>query len=353
MSRCPPLNADFEATVLAAELPRHVHAGYMRYRAFEPLGQGGKAEVFRCIDANLGREVALKVLHQRLADVPLEHRLLVREARITAALQHAAIPAVHDLGRDPQGRPYFAMALKTGPTLHDVLGGLRQRDPVTARRYALDDLLGVLIHAAAALEYAHDRNVVHCDLKPENIVLDGDAVSLLDWGLALIDDYPPGREPNPALCDRGCQGSALYMAPEQVARDPWIGPAADVFGLGVLLYECLTLDTPHRGADSAATLHNVLHREPLPPRTAAPDRGIPRALEDVCLRALEKSPDDRFDSMAEFRAVLQECRLDLIVEFGRNDADVGPRLADFPAAWDDAIDADRATQCYSLEDAAT
>jgi serine/threonine protein kinase len=125
MSRCLPLNADFEATVLAAELPRHVHAGYLRYRGFERLGQGGKAEVFRCVDANLGREVALKVLHRALAEMPLEQRLLVREARITAALDHPAIPAVHDLGRDPDGRPYFSMNLKTGPTLHDVLSALR------------------------------------------------------------------------------------------------------------------------------------------------------------------------------------------------------------------------------------
>src|SRR5262245_59541789 len=159
MARRTPLNADFDATVLEAVLPRHVWAGHMRYRNFKPLAAGGKAEVFRCTDGLLGRDVALKILHKHLCDCPIEQQLLVREARVMAALRHPSIPSVHDLGRDPDGRPYFAMSLKPGPTLYDVLNGLRSGDEEIVRTYDLERLLGVLVHVAGALQYAHGMNV--------------------------------------------------------------------------------------------------------------------------------------------------------------------------------------------------
>jgi serine/threonine protein kinase len=350
MPRRQPLTADFDATVLAAALPRHVHAGYMRYREFEPIARGGKAEVFRCVDGNLGREVALKVLHRHLADSPLEQQLLVREARIMAALRHPAIPEIHDLGRDSEGRPYFAMSLKVGPTLHQILTSLRNGDPVAVRAYDLERLLGVLVQTAETLRYAHAMNVVHCDLKPENILIDAtDRAHVLDWGLAVINADERREDGCPTVRERGCQGSPLYMAPEQVPGDQYLTPAVDVYGLGVLLYECLTLDTPCRGETTIETLKRVLEVEPAPPREIAKWPAIPPELEAACLRALSKSPADRFASIAEFCDVLVDCRAELLTAFERGDSGVRSGLGDL-GAWDDD-DAQRPTQRSPRPDA--
>lgn len=318
MSHNAPLNAEFDATVLAAELPRHVLAGYMRYRHFRPIAQGGKAEVLRCIDVNLGREVAIKILHSRLMDRPAEQRMLVREARTMAALTHAAIPQVHDVGRDGDGRPYFTMTLRRGKTLHHIFELLRLGDEGARRIFTLERLVFLLGHVAEVLVYAHGMNVVHCDLKPENILVEADSrVCILDWGLAVVDDYPVGGDPNPAVYERGRQGSVLYMAPEQATGELHLRAAVDVYSLGAILYECLTLDTPCRGTNAEETLANVIGVEPTHPRRTPGLPGITAELEMVCLKALSKSPTERYATMADFREALRDCHLDLLVDFER------------------------------------
>lgn len=338
-----PLTAEFDATVLAAALPRHVCAGHMRYRSLKPLASGGKAEILRADDGLLGRDVALKVLHRHLCGQAVEEQLLVREARIMAALHHAAIPPVHDLGRDPDGRPYFAMEMRYGATLHEILTALRRGDPAVGPRYDLERLLGILIRVAEVLEYVHGMNVVHSDLKPENIIIDAtDSVSLIDWGLAVVDDFAAQRDENPAVVLRGRQGSPLYMAPEQAAAEPLLTAAVDVYGLGVMLYECLSLETPSRGETTAETLHNLQHREPAPPRIPASLRPMTRELEQACMKALAKAPADRFASMTEFASTLRDCWTDLLIAFERTDA--CPRRAPGSmAGWDDVLDSQRRT----------
>jgi serine/threonine-protein kinase len=334
-----PLTAEFDATVLAAELPQHVLAGHMRYRQFRALAEGGKAEVFRCCDAILAREVALKVLRRELVESPLEQQLLVREARICAAMRHTAVPEVYDLGRDPDGRPFYTMSLKLGSTLHEVFQSLRRGDPTTVMTFDLERLLGVLVQVASALVHAHQLNVVHCDLKPENIIVDTlGAPTLIDWGLAFVDDY--ADEENPILQTRGCQGSPLYMSPEQAAGDPRLTSAVDVYGLGVLLYECVTLDTPHRGETKRHTLQKVLHEEP--PALATGSKGVTPELAAVCHQALRRSPAERFGSIGELRDALEECRVEALVQFERPWAQHSESLHDL-GAWNDSIDARRAT----------
>ena len=289
----------------------------MRYKNKTRLGAGGKAEVFRALDGNMHREVALKILRPELMELRHEQQSLVREARTMAAMRHLAIPEVYDLGRDGDGRPYYAMSLRTGPTLHEVLSQLRTGDLDAAADFTLERLVGLLVDACDALHYAHEMNVVHCDVKPQNLVIGPrDSVSLIDWGLALVHDFcPDGQAPRDR---RQEQGSPLYMSPEQGAGDPTIGPASDVYSLGAVIYECLTLDTPCRGATLAETLRQVIEDDPVPPREAAPERRIPYELERVCLRALAKRPDDRFATMAELRRELHECRLDLLARFERD-----------------------------------
>lgn len=339
-----PLTAEFDAAVLTAALPRHVCAGHMRYRRLKPMARGGKAEILSADDGLLGRQVALKVLHAHLCGQPIEEQLLVREARIMAALNHPAIPAVHDLGRDPDGRPYFTLQLKHGVTLHEVLSALRRGDRAAVTRYDLERLLGILIRLGEVLHYAHGMNVVHCDLKPENIIIGhDDSVTLVDWGLAVIDDYGTSEDGNPAVMLRGRQGSPLYMAPEQAAASPRLTAAVDVHGLGVLLYECLSLETPHRGETTAETLHQLQHHLPDPPRISASLRPLTRELEQACMKALAKSPADRFATMAEFAATLRDCWTDLLVAFEREEDGVPRHVSADVTGWDDVLDSQRRT----------
>ena len=308
-----PLTADFEAAVLEAPLARRAGGDFSRYGRAALLAVGGQAELYRAVDLPLGRDVALKVLRRELADEPGADQRLVREARLTAALDHPAIAPVYDMGRDPAGRPYFAMALRPGPTLHAVLGGLRRGSAAVERRWQLVDLVGALARLAEALDYAHRRQVVHGDLKPENVLLGADgAVTLLDWGLAVVAEPRARRRVEAAVFprERVVLGSPQYMAPEAVQGGP-LGPAADVYGLGVLLYECLTLQTPHRGATAAATLRQIVAESPMPPGGPAPQRGVPPRVDAVCLAALAKSPGDRWSSVAALRDALQECALEL------------------------------------------
>jgi eukaryotic-like serine/threonine-protein kinase len=301
--------------LLEKRLPQHVMAGYMRYEKIRLLGRGGKAEVFLCRDQILGREVAVKVLHPDLLSFPEEQHMLVREARIMAAFSQIGIPAIHDLGRDFESRPYFAMAYVPGETLRELLQRAMNVDDIAVQQYELRHRVNVLIGIGEILQTAHEMQVVHGDLKPENVMIDpSGAVHLIDWGLATIlhetDDYQFANE-------QGLQGSPLYMAPEQTCAGSAITTATDIYALGTLLYECLTLAVPFQGPDVNDVLSQITSSEPIAPRKRAANRTIPAQLERLCLQALSKNPHERHLSISDFVAELRECQLDLICDYER------------------------------------
>lgn len=307
----------WDVAALQAELPRHVLTGSMRYSDFESLGQGGKAEVFRCRDVNLGRCVAMKVLHHSLIANVIEQQMLVREARIMAALNHRAVPSIHDLGRDQHARPYYTMSLVEGKTLHELLTALRRGDETQRRLLTTEQLLAYLLQVGETLAYVHRQGIVHGDIKPENLIINDDGiVSLVDWGLATLTTEPHAGEQRLEQ-QWGRQGSPLYMSPEQVAGEPFLQPMSDVYSLGALLYECLTLQSPLHGQTARDTLKLVAEVDPEPPSRKAPEHDIPLQLEYACMRALSKSPTDRFSSMDEFCELLQDCHLDLLISYER------------------------------------
>jgi serine/threonine protein kinase len=306
--------------LLQEELPRHVLAGYMRYRKIQTLGCGGKAEVFLCRDQTLGREVAVKVLHPDLLQSAEEQHMLVREARIMAMLVHPRIPEIHDLGRDFEGRPYFAMSYVPGTTFRELIGLTRDAHDVAAVQYHLQQCLSVLIGVGVILETAHAMQVVHCDLKPENILIDnGGGVYLIDWGLATILPIIDQRaaEADSFVSERGMQGSPLYMSPEQAGQKSEISAATDVYALGVMLYECLAGRVPFHGCDVDEVLAGVAAVKAVPPRLRAPDRYVPEQLERVCLRALNKDPAERQASVQELISELRDCHLELLIDYDR------------------------------------
>ncbi|OGQ21216.1 MAG: hypothetical protein A2138_08000 [Deltaproteobacteria bacterium RBG_16_71_12] len=234
----------------------------VRYQLGTLLGRGGMGEVRLCHDRRIGRDVAVKLMLSRATDTAVRARFL-REARVQGQLEHPAIVPVHDLEVFPDGSAYFAIKRVRGRTLADILGALRRGDDETARAFPQRKLLAAFNAVCLAVDFAHEKRVMHRDIKPANIMLgDFGEVYLLDWGLAKLlehdDEEPAGAVVAPAgAADATIAGSMLgtpgYMAPEQIdASIAPIGPATDVYALGAVLFEILSLQR-HVEAKAALT----------------------------------------------------------------------------------------------------
>ena len=296
---------------IEGQLSGGISNGFDKYCDFRSLNEGGKATLTSCKDMNLGRRVVLKMLRKELQDSPVELRRLIREARITAQLAHPATVPMYELGQNDVGDWYFAMKKIDGWTLFEIIVGLAQRKEQVEKDFDLNRLLNILTQVGEAMIYAHARGVIHRDIKPENIIVGmfGE-VTLIDWGAAKVWGVPnDGDETTPG--DRG--GTPLYMSPEQVTGNRMVDERSDVYSLGVVMYEMLCQREPFRGAKIADTFNNIVNREPKSPRSVAPHRFIPLALEEICLRAMQKKPADRFQSVSDFVAAINKFRSDALM----------------------------------------
>jgi eukaryotic-like serine/threonine-protein kinase len=270
----------------------------VRYQWLSTLGEGGQGHVELVFDRDLGRDVALKVLHIHKADARRTADFY-REVRITGQLEHPHIIPVYDAGRLPDGRLFYTMQRMPGRNLHQVLVSRRRGDTDAAKRWHLTAMIQAIEKACHGVGYAHAKGVVHRDLKPANILLgDHGEVLVVDWGIAHTpaqgDDEPSrffSREGDERV--ERIRGSPPYMAPEQILHPDQVSPAADVFCLGVVLYEILTGTPPFAGADVDELVDALCNERPVPPRDRAPSRSIPAELEEICLRCLEKFPGHR------------------------------------------------------------
>ncbi len=254
------------------------------YEILGVLGHGGMGVVYRARQLKANRLVALKMIRAVEHASPHERVRFQIETEAVARLQHPNIVQLHEVG-DVRGQPYFSLEFCDGGTLTDHLKKKRPSPREAAER--IETL-------ARAMHYAHLRGVVHRDLKPGNVLLTADGTpKITDFGLAKrIDDEARDVSKSGAI-----MGTASYMAPEQAAgkvRDT--GPAADVYALGALLYECLTGRPPFEGPQHAV-LVSVMSEEPAPPSRLAPK--VPRDLETICLKCLAKEPARRYASAEE------------------------------------------------------
>ena len=261
------------------------------YELGEAIGEGGMGEVLLARDRNIGRNVAIKRMRGAGAAPELVERFL-REAKIQARLDHPAIVPVYELGRDRDGQPYFTMKRLSGTTLLAKLahGG----DSPQA-------LLRAFVEVCRAIDFAHARGVVHRDLKPANIMLgDFGEVYVLDWGIARIIEIedaltPAAGSPSVASEAHHTQAGALlgtpgYMAPEQASGER-IGPAADVYALGAILFELLAGEPVHARGPSAVA--NTIAHPQHSPAQRRPDRAIAPELDAACTDALAGDPTAR------------------------------------------------------------
>jgi serine/threonine protein kinase/tetratricopeptide (TPR) repeat protein len=284
------------------------------------LGHGGMSRVYLALHEHSDTLVALKVLHSPLLDDSRAHLRFEREVVAVSSLSHPCIVAVHESGVHDR-QPWLAMEYVEGATLDQILEELRegeisfeelegahvrgiaQRESSRAPgakpdRGYVESVCRIVLDIAAALQHAHHFGIIHRDVKPANIVvnLDGRA-KLLDLGLASL-------EGSPSLTRTGdFAGTPYYVAPEQARSAGSADHRSDVFSLGVTLYEALTLKRPFEGRDAAEVFRNLQVCDPLPPGKHNPL--LPRDLETICLRALEKDPSQRYGSMAELTTDLQ------------------------------------------------
>lgn len=251
------------------------------YELLEEIGRGGMGVVYRARQVGLERDVALKLLSAgNLASAEQRRRFLV-EARLAAGIRHPRIVAVHDAG-DLDGQPWCAMDLVEG---EDLATRIRSA-PLAVR-----DAVRMVADLARAVEHLHASGVVHRDIKPSNVILDAtSAPHLADFGLARGGT-------GDATATGTILGTPASMAPEQAAgRNDLVDARTDVYGIGVVLYEALCGRAPFGGATAIDTLLDVIERDPLPPRHFAPT--VPRDVERLCLRCLEKNRSRRPPSAA-------------------------------------------------------
>ncbi|MDY3558871.1 serine/threonine-protein kinase [Gemmata sp. JC673] len=283
----PPAPAPATATVAAPDVPGYEVAG--------ELGRGGMGVVYRARHRRLNRTVALKVLTDAGLNDPAARSRFLTEAEAVARLQHPHIVQVYEFG-EHAGRPYLAMEFADGGSLAEHLARGRTFPPARAAE--------LVARVADAVAAAHAKGVIHRDLKPSNILLGGEpgdpAPKVADFGIARV-----GRSEMTATGE--LLGTPSYMAPEQAAgRHRDIGTYTDVHGLGAILYELLTGRPPFLGDTVVDTLQRVVRDRPRPPRALA--RGVPRDLETICLKCLEKAPGDRYPTAdavaADLRAYL-------------------------------------------------
>ncbi len=321
MTRFPEQPDDRYARVTLEEtdrpLPEKLNPS-TRYAYFKTIARGGKCIIQSCKDMLLGRIVCYKKLKPEFVDDTTEQRRFVREARVSAMLQHPNTVPVYELGRDNRGQPYFTMKLVHGYTLRELL------EPEYRERYDLTQLVDVVLEVLYALEYTHSHRVIHRDIKPENVLVGPfNEVVLMDWGLAKVwnedgtpDDLPPEEPaldeaaPTSLTGQGNLQGTAAYMSPEQIRRDPAIDYRTDIYTVGVVLYEILARRTPFVAETVRGMTDQILEAPPPPPSTLT-DFEVPEVLEQLALRALAKDPEERIQSSEEFVHGLQAWASDL------------------------------------------
>jgi len=255
-----------------------------RYRLVEEIGRGGMGAVFRAEDLEQDRLVAIKVLNPDLSD-PSKTARFLREIHLTKGLTHPNILPIHDSGIH-DGLLYFTMPLMEGESLRDRVN---REGPLP-----VPEALRILDDVAAALDFAHKKGILHRDIKPGNILLQGNRAIVLDFGVAKAMSEAAGDK----LTTAGTSvGTPAYMSPEQAAGNPSIDLRTDVYSLGCVLFEMLSGESPFSGKTPRAVIAKQVSQPPPPLRVIRPS--IPEAVEAVLRKSLEKVPADRYRTAGE------------------------------------------------------
>ena len=298
------LDDDYESDLPLSKFPKD------KYSVIDSLDEGGMKKILKVEDSDTTRTLAMAVIKDRKINSRAAERFIY-EARITALLQHPNIVPVHDIGVNEKGEPYFTMKLISGENLMKILNKLEKGDPEYIKNYPLSELIIIFLKTCDALSYAHANDVIHLDLKPDNIQVSAyGEVLVVDWGLAKIlhnpfddnEDFEEIIDSVDLTLNGFIKGTPGYMAPEQaLGNNQEKTKLTDVYSLGAILYSILTLKKPFEEKNLEELCRKTIQGDLLSPRKRTPGRNIPPALEAVCMKAMSPLPEKRYQTVDELR----------------------------------------------------
>ncbi len=267
-------------------MERKIYNG--RYKIIGKIGSGGMADVFQAEDIELGRKVAVKVLHTQFAQDENFIARFKREAQSAARLTHPNIVSIYDVGQE-DGTYFIVMEYVAGTTLKQII----QRDAPLPT----DKIIHIATQIGNAMEFAHTHEIIHRDIKPQNVIItESGEIKVTDFGIARLGSSSTMTRTGAIL------GTAHYISPEQ-AQGGIVGPTSDIYSLGVVMYEMATGELPFRGENPVAVALKHINDTALPPKSVF--NGIPDSLEAIIMKAMSKNPQDRYASAKEMNEDLQ------------------------------------------------
>ena len=321
----PTISMVINGETIESDLDQHIEnltqKPLGKYKFMRSIGFGGMKAVLQVSDKDTTRKVAMAIIPDFDERPKGDIDRFIREARITARLEHPNIVPIHDIGTDLNGSPYFTMKYLRGHSLAVVLKKLNEGDPETLAKHTLPRLLRTFVKVANGIAFAHSKQIIHLDLKPENIHLgEFGEVLVLDWGLAKFIGKEDELEEIPNIPDQFkeitqetqsmmtldgvAKGTPGYMAPEQAAgKNKEKDERTDIYALGCILYAILTFENPlGNRKDIRKMLHDtVVGNIKSPSQLKNSKRTIPPRLEKICLKAMDVLPEDRYQSVSELR----------------------------------------------------
>jgi tRNA A-37 threonylcarbamoyl transferase component Bud32 len=300
MATTPTLPGTVAAAKQAQQTVRHdsligeTVAG--RYKILRKMGEGGMGAVYEAQHNVIGKHFALKVLLDKYAQKHDVVARLQQEARLASSIGHPSIVDVNDFGETADGRSFVVMEFLDGESLAQLI---QQKAPLPPER-----VLPIIRQAADALGAAHQKDILHRDVKPENVFItrrDGkDFVKVLDFGISKAMKKPEEEEDSPRLTQTGMVlGTPLYMSPEQARGESELDQRIDIYALGVIMYEALSGETPFRGTNYLGIINQVLTQQATPLRQLRPDLPLSEALERVVMKMMHKDRNRRYAQMTE------------------------------------------------------
>lgn len=258
------------------------------YTILEKLGEGGMGVVYKARDTKLDRDVALKFLSPQLTADKSAKTRFVREARAVSILDHPNISVIHEIGDTNVGHSFISMSYYDGDSLKERL----ENGPIN-----IENAVKIATEIAKGLQYAHDKGIIHRDIKPANIMLtDRGEVKIVDFGLAKLANETGFTETG----ERG--GTLTYMSPEQLQGDN-VDHRADLYSLGILMYEMFTGKRPYKEEHKAALMYSIVNTDPSPPTII--NSSVPKKVEEIILKLIKKNPDERFKSAGDVAGKLE------------------------------------------------